>query len=95
MDGLHTELPEDELGAVTVTRCRNLWWTLYVMDRHFSSSLGVPMTTQDSDITTLVDPPTACSQQDATLSLQVGLSHLLSFILTCMWSIFFFLIGLF
>ncbi|RMJ22234.1 putative transcription factor [Aspergillus sp. HF37] len=85
MDGLHTELPEDELGAVTVTRCRNLWWTLYVMDRHFSSSLGVPMTTQDSDITTLVDPPTACSQQDATLSLQVGLSHLLSFILTSIY----------
>ncbi|KAE8355439.1 Zn(II)2Cys6 transcription factor [Aspergillus coremiiformis] len=85
MEGLHTELPEAELGAATVTRCRNLWWTLYIMDRHVSSSLGVPMTTQDSDITTVVDPPSACSQRDATLSLQVRLSHLLSFILTSIY----------
>lgn len=52
------------------------------MDRHFSSSIGLPVTTHDSDITTLLDPPTTCSQQDATLSLQVRLSQLISTILT-------------
>ncbi|GMF75378.1 unnamed protein product [Aspergillus oryzae] len=83
LEGLHTELPEEELGIPTVTRCRNLWWTLYIMDRHLSSSLGLPMTTQDSDITTLIDPPSTCSERDVTLSLQVRLSHLLSSILTC------------
>ncbi|KAI9929625.1 hypothetical protein MW887_001099 [Aspergillus wentii] len=82
LEGLHTQLPEEELGPEVLMRCRNLWWTLYIMDRHFSSSLGLPMTTHDSDITTLVDPPSACSQQDATLSLQVRLSQLLSSILT-------------
>ncbi|PLB53595.1 Zn(II)2Cys6 transcription factor [Aspergillus steynii IBT 23096] len=85
MDGLHTELPEDELGVETVARCRHLWWTLYVMDRHFSSSVGLPMTTQDDDITTVIDPPSACSQRDATLSLHVKLSHLLSVILTSIY----------
>ncbi|KAE8370188.1 Zn(II)2Cys6 transcription factor [Aspergillus caelatus] len=85
LEGLHTELPEEELGAATVTRCRNLWWTLYIMDRHLSSSLGLPMTTQDSDITTLIDPPSTCSQRDVTLSLQVRLSHLLSSILTSIY----------
>ncbi|KAI9034871.1 Zn(II)2Cys6 transcription factor [Aspergillus affinis] len=85
MDGLHTELPEDELGVETVARCRNLWWTLYVMDRHFSSSVGLPMTTHDDDITTVIDPPSTCSQRDATLSLHVKLSHLLSFILTTIY----------
>ena len=47
------------------------------------------MTIQDSDITTLLDPPNSCSQRDGTLSLQVRLSHLLSFILTCKptWSL--------
>ncbi|KNG91257.1 Zn(II)2Cys6 transcription factor [Aspergillus nomiae NRRL 13137] len=85
LEGLHTELPEDELGAATVTRCRNLWWTLYIMDRHLSSSLGLPMTTQDSDITTLIDPPSSCPQRDVTLSLQVRLSHLLSSILTSIY----------
>lgn len=82
MEGLHTQLPEDELGAGTLTRCRNLWWTLYIMDRHISSSLGLPMTTPDSDITTVIDPPSTCLQRDAILSLNVRLSHLLSFILT-------------
>lgn len=43
LEGLHTQLPEEALGSDTVARCRKLWWTLYIMDRHFSCSLGVPM----------------------------------------------------
>lgn len=53
------------------------------MDRHFSSSVGIPMTAHDCDITTLVDP----SQQDTTLSLQVKLSRMLSTILASEWTI--------
>jgi hypothetical protein len=83
LDGLHTELPEEELGVETVARCRNLWWTLYVMDRHVSSSLGLTMTTHDSDITTLLKPADVRSLRDATLSLHVKLSYLHSSILTC------------
>jgi hypothetical protein len=83
MDGMHTQLPEDELGAETVARCRNLWWTLYVLDQHFSTSVGASMTPKDSDITTLLDPPATSSQSDATLGLLVRLSHLLSYILSC------------
>lgn len=82
LGGLHTQLPEEELGSQTLMRCRNLWWTLYIMDRHFSSSIGLPMTIQDCDITISVDSPGTCSQQDTTLSLQVKLSQLLSSILT-------------
>ncbi|KAK1484272.1 hypothetical protein CCUS01_03984 [Colletotrichum cuscutae] len=82
LEGLHTQLPEDALGTQVVARCRNLWWTLYIMDRHFSCSVGVPMNTQDADITTVLDPPSICSQRDATLGLQVKLSRLLSSIIT-------------
>ncbi|RAH71354.1 Zn(II)2Cys6 transcription factor [Aspergillus aculeatinus CBS 121060] len=85
LEGLHTQLPEEEIGLQTVERCRNLWWTLYIMDRHFSCSLGIPMLTRDSDITTVLDSPSACSQRDTTLCLQVRLSHLLSFILTTIY----------
>ncbi|KAJ0414775.1 hypothetical protein BJY00DRAFT_305383 [Aspergillus carlsbadensis] len=85
MDGMHTQLPEDELGAETVARCRNLWWTLYVLDQHFSSSVGASMTPKDSDITTLLDPPATSSQSDATLGLLVRLSHLLSYILSSIY----------
>ncbi|KAM0370557.1 hypothetical protein ACHAO7_008624 [Fusarium culmorum] len=82
LEGLHTQLPDSELGSETVTRCRDLWWTLYIMDRHFSSSLGLPMSVQDSDISTPVNPPNVGSQDDSARSLQVNLSHLLSVILT-------------
>ncbi|KAL4930805.1 uncharacterized protein BDV17DRAFT_297406 [Aspergillus undulatus] len=85
LDGLHTELPENELGVDTVARCQNLWWTLYVMDRHVSSSLGLHMTTQDSDITTLLKPVSTGSRHDATLSLHVKLSYLFSSILTSIY----------
>jgi hypothetical protein len=83
MEGMHTPLPENELGVETVTCCRDLWWTLYIMDRHFSASMGVPMSLQDSDITTPVNPPTQGSPEDSARSLQVNLSHLLAVILTC------------
>ncbi|KAL3454224.1 hypothetical protein BJX65DRAFT_317914 [Aspergillus insuetus] len=85
MDGMHTQLPGDELGAETVARCRNLWWTLYVLDQHFSTSVGASMTPKDSDITTLLDPPATSSQSDATLGLLVRLSHLLSYILSSIY----------
>lgn len=82
MEGLHTQLPEDELGSETVARCRNLWWMLYIVDRLFSSSLGVPMTTPDSDITTKFDDSKGHVETGSTLRLQVGLSQLLSHIIT-------------
>ncbi|KAJ4309921.1 hypothetical protein N0V84_011245 [Fusarium piperis] len=85
LEGLHTQLPESELGPQTLTSCRDLWWTLYIMDRHFSSSLGIPMSVQDSDITTTVNPPNIGSQGDSARSLQVNLSHLLSVILTTLY----------
>ena len=81
LEGLHTQLPERELGAATVARCQNIWWSLYIMDRHVSSSLGLPMTTQDSDITTLI--PSGMNSRDITFSLEVGLSRMLSYILSC------------
>lgn len=91
LEGLHTQLPEDVLGSETVVRCRNLWWTLYIMDRHFSCSLGVPINTQDTDITTLFDPPSTSSQRDGTLALRVKLSHLLSSIINSKYMSYLFL----
>ncbi|KAF4878620.1 putative transcriptional regulatory protein [Colletotrichum siamense] len=81
MEGLHTQLPEDEIGAETVTWCRDLWWTLYIMDRHFSASVGLPMSVHDSEITTPINPPDHGSHADSLRSLQVKLSHLMSMIL--------------
>ncbi|RAK81572.1 Zn(II)2Cys6 transcription factor [Aspergillus fijiensis CBS 313.89] len=85
-EGMHTQLSEEQLGSKTVARCRSLWWTLYIMDRHFSYSVGLPMTTQDRDISTPIDPPEHCSQQDLALSLHAKLSRLLSYILSTVYN---------
>ncbi|KAJ5116279.1 hypothetical protein N7456_000627 [Penicillium angulare] len=85
LDGLHTDLPEEELGFKTVNRCRNVWWTLYVMDRHISSSLGLPMTIQDNDITTVLNSTRGGSRHDATLCLHVKLSYLFTSILSSIY----------
>ena len=79
MEGMHTQLPEEVLGEATVARCRNLWWSLYTMDRHFSPSIGLPMTTKDSDITTLINPPSSNSR-NIIFNLQVRITRMLSFI---------------
>ena len=39
MEGLHVQLPHTELGQETVLRCRSIWGTLWLMDRHFSTSM--------------------------------------------------------
>ncbi|OAQ58895.1 C6 transcription factor [Pochonia chlamydosporia 170] len=85
LEGMHTHLPEHELVSKMAADARDLWWTLYITDRHFSSSVGLPMSMQDSDITTPVNPPGIGSAADTARSLQVNLSHLMSLILTTVY----------
>ena len=80
LEGMHTALPEDELSSDIVIRCRNLWWNLYNLDRYISTSLGLPMSVSDNDVTTLVNTPCLNVREHTTLGLQVKLSHLLAFI---------------
>jgi proline utilization trans-activator len=86
LEGLHTQLPEDELGPETVIRVRDLWWTLYIMDRQYSSSLGIPKMTQDDDITTLLEDLETTSHQGYVLILQVQLWRVYSKILNSKFS---------
>lgn len=51
------------------------------MDRHFASSIGIPPTTTDSDVTTLKNP-SGLNQEDAIFGMQSKLWHLLSMILS-------------
>ncbi|KAL3485509.1 hypothetical protein BJX62DRAFT_242865 [Aspergillus germanicus] len=81
LEGIHTQLPEEVLGTAMVDRCRKLWWSLYILDRHLSPSLGLLLTTRDSDITTLIDP----QQQDRTFRLQVRITRMLSFIVSTIY----------
>ncbi len=47
--GLHKSLLGDNLTDKFSTRCRDLWWTVYILDRTFSSLMGVPASDRDED----------------------------------------------
>ena len=75
--GLHRECPTDNWSPALVSRCRRVWWTVHVLDRAFSISLGVPVSIQDKDITARV-PWQAASTGEQALYINVRLANLAS-----------------
>ncbi|CAG8919025.1 unnamed protein product [Penicillium salamii] len=75
--GLHRERPSNEWSAEATERCHRVWWTVYVLDRTFSFSMGVPISIQDSDITTPM-PNWDGPGRGASLHIHVRLSQLIS-----------------
>ncbi|RKL43129.1 hypothetical protein BFJ72_g4542 [Fusarium proliferatum] len=51
---LHRDIAGDSADDPEVRRYRNAWWTLYLLDRKFSSLKGAPSSVQDSDISCTV-----------------------------------------
>ncbi|KAJ5380211.1 uncharacterized protein N7496_002639 [Penicillium cataractarum] len=45
--GMHTDMPIRDLGLHAVERCRKIWWTVYILDRHMSSIQGLPQSIDD------------------------------------------------
>ena len=73
--GLHRERPTQDWGPEVTERCHRVWWTVYVLDRTFSSSMGVPIAIQDSDITAPM-PERGGSKGSMSLYIHVKLSNL-------------------
>lgn len=84
VEGHHRALPVDQLGEKLVERCNNIWWTVYILDRKFSSLIGSPNSVHDEDITALLWDPKRCSQEAAALSLHVKISQVISRVLNSM-----------
>ncbi|KAI9677790.1 MAG: hypothetical protein M1822_008102 [Bathelium mastoideum] len=49
--GMHTDMRSLHMSETQVERCREAWWTIYVLDRQMTSLMGVPMSLSDDDIT--------------------------------------------
>lgn len=59
-------------------RGRNLWWTVYILDRKFSSLMGNPPSIQDSDITVQLPSSSNFDQKPFSLAIHVELSQLIA-----------------
>ena len=49
--GMHTDMRSHHMSESLVERCRETWWTVYVLDHQMTSLMGVPMSLSDDDIT--------------------------------------------
>jgi proline utilization trans-activator len=68
---LHARLDDKEAN-----RRRYAWWTLYILDRKFSSLMGAPNSIQDSDLTVQLPASDTAAQKHKAFGIHVALSKL-------------------
>lgn len=73
--GLHSEISVDNSRPKDLERGRNSWWTVYILDRKFSSLIGDPPSIRDQDETVQLPSQRACDHTAALLSIHVELSR--------------------
>ncbi|EKJ70473.1 hypothetical protein FPSE_09334 [Fusarium pseudograminearum CS3096] len=79
--GLHRDIVGEFSDDAEVDRYRNAWWTLYILDRKFSSLMGAPSSVQDSDISVPVPGQLAGSRKSNALDMHIKLSRLIAKVL--------------
>ncbi|KAF5670057.1 positive activator of transcription [Fusarium heterosporum] len=71
--GMHTDMPVDQLGEQIVERSRRIWWTVYVLDREMTSLMGLPQSLLDDDIHPQLPHFDGSTQRVAALHMQIRL----------------------
>jgi hypothetical protein len=74
--GLHRDIVSGVLDDPEVTRYRNAWWTLYILDRKLSSLMGAPCSINDSDISVPIPGDQTSSRKSSALDMHIKLSRL-------------------
>lgn len=80
--GLHREV-DLEASDEESERYRSIWWTLYILDRRFSSLMGTPISINDADVTMGLPNSGILHQRCRTLGMHVRLSRIISNVLDC------------
>ncbi|KAM0544500.1 hypothetical protein ACHAPJ_011794 [Fusarium lateritium] len=79
--GLHRDIVGEFPDDPEVERYRNAWWTLYILDRKFSSLMGAPSSVHDSDISVPVPNERSGSPKSNALDMHIKLSRLIAKVL--------------
>lgn len=79
--GYHRDVVSDLDVHTDMTRHRNVWWTLYILDRKFSSLIGAPSSVHDRDISVPLPMYQKSTQKTCALDMHVRLSRLLAKVL--------------
>ncbi|KAG9185312.1 hypothetical protein G6011_07856 [Alternaria panax] len=76
IQGMHTDMPVENLGQPLVQRCRKIWWTVYILDRQMTSLMGLPQSIQDDDISCQLPEFVGSTQRVAALNMQIRLARI-------------------
>ncbi|CVL08360.1 related to positive activator of transcription [Fusarium mangiferae] len=85
--GLHRDIAGDSVDDPEVRRYRNAWWTLYILDRKFSSLMGAPSSIQDSDISVPIPGDQTTPRRSSSLEMHIKLSRLKTKVLNTIYGI--------
>ncbi|KAL7914114.1 hypothetical protein GGI35DRAFT_235735 [Trichoderma velutinum] len=85
--GFHRELTGASLTVKEIHRHRRAWWTLYILDKRFSSLMGAPNSIQDDEITVLLPEPGHDQGDYQLFGLHVRLSRLLADVLRTVYTV--------
>lgn len=72
--GLHTDMQSNYFAEDVVERSREVWWTVYVLDRQLSSLLGAPLALADEDITAHLPSYEGSARKSLALSIMIQTS---------------------
>ena len=86
IEGMHTDMPVENLGQPLVQRCRKIWWTVYNLDRQMTSLKGLPQSIRDEDITCQLPEFGGSAQRVTALDMQIKLARIYAEIARSMWS---------
>jgi proline utilization trans-activator len=76
IEGMHTDMPVENLGQPLVQRCRKIWWTVYILDRQMTSLMGLPQSIRDEDITCRLPDTLGSAQRVSALDMQIKLARI-------------------
>lgn len=79
--GIHTDIQSCHHSESVTERCREVWWTVYVLDCHLSSLMGVPPALAEQDISAQLPSFAGFSQKSLALSIHVRLAKTTTLIL--------------
>ncbi|KAI8671948.1 Zn(2)-C6 fungal-type domain-containing protein [Fusarium sp. Ph1] len=85
--GYHRDLGGNPGCHNDASRYRGVWWTLYIMDRKFSTLIGAPSSIHDNDISVPFPKPHQSAQKSCALDMHVRLSQLLAKVLNTVYCV--------
>ncbi|KAJ5959849.1 uncharacterized protein N7479_006999 [Penicillium vulpinum] len=75
--GMHTNMPVDDLGHDMVQRSSKIWWTIYILDREMTSLMGLPQSINDRYVQTQL-PTFSDPSETMSLGMHIKLSKIIA-----------------